>query len=285
MWKQSDHSTVENPDNYLAAIERAKEGLNKINSDIKTLTEQRAILTEGNNLLLKEKLEELDNKREQLEALLIEHRENKAKNLEESKLLEDGNKKLSNDIEYFRLQKESYFQSVQNKEKDIQAREQYVNDTLVTLDNIKIEIDARENEIQENLNKILNEKKNIQNALDETLNTNKQSQEYLIDVSAKLENVKRLKKDIDMANLEAKDSLVKSQSALEESIHNKAISEENLTSTLKERDSIKDLIIENKKSKLEAINVLEIAQKNIVDANQKIAELKELKEAMAQREK
>lgn len=271
----------ENLDNHLSAINKAKDDLFKINEEIKSAIKQREEISAFNHSLLKEKLEEISRQRKELDGLLSEAKELKSNNLITAKCLEEANEKLRlNEKEVLDF-KNSNFKKLKDKESEILNREQEISKLSVELDTKKAILQSETLKNADILEKIQKENKELKEFLNKILAEKQSNQEFLLEISKKLEEEKEVIFHLESLKQESDKKLLDAQNFLEESRRNKRQSEENLSSVLKEKQYMSDLIIENKRVKMESIKSIEAAQRNIVEANLKIAELKELKEAMA----
>lgn len=97
-------------------------------------------------------------------------------------------------------------------------------------------------------------------------------------------DARQLISEAKVSNKEADEKLLESKKALEDSRINKKQAQDALAEVVKQKEGINDLIIESKRQKLEAQQSYDASKKALTEANLKIAELNELKAAMAKQE-
>lgn len=280
-----DKPVIENIDNYLSAIENAKNELSDMKDLISAAHKERMDMECNNSDLLKSKLNDIEKQRQDIEILRAQTNEMHSKNCITSETLERQLAQLISDKNSLALEKVEQSTNIKEKEKSIDQKWHEIHLILNEINAKKIELDNRDKLNEEVLNKILDEKKDSQEVLSLSIARKKDYEGLMADANNKLEQASKIKLDAELSN---KESVLRSESsnkALQEIMDIKSKVDADIESLNKQRELLKDLIIESKKSKFESNNANEIAQKNIVEANHKIAELNELKTAMAQQEK
>lgn len=276
-----DVPQIENIDNYLAAIEMAKEELRILNAQIKLATDKKNDLISGNDILLKEKTAEIESKKEEAELLHATANQTHAKNDMLANELANKEAKFNVDREILTLSQNEHSTIVSNKEQEFEVREQAIKDMLLEIEKTKKCLEMQKNDNDANIQCVLNEKKEAQDLLDKVKSEKQAIEEEKLLIAQDIESYKSIKREVENVKISTDARLIEIQKALDETRKNRIESESNLAATLKEKQTLNDLIIESKKTKLEAIKAVEAAQRNIVEANLKIADLKDLKEAMA----
>ncbi len=281
MWKQGESQNIENLDNYLSAIEQAKKDLFNLNEEIKLALSSRDEIVSTNNALLKDKLEEIEKEKKSIESLKAMTNDIHANNSNISDDLNNQIKKFMDEQEEFDKEKVEFLGLVQQKEKSIDAREQDLSKLSMDIDIKKKELDLKIKDNESILNKILDETKDSREIMSLLAARRKDHEDMMADSNVKLEESKKLNAHTQSLKEDVENKLSVAQQALEESRINKINVENDLVRIIKEKEILNNILIENKKSKLEAIKSIETSQRLIAESNLKIAELKDLKEAMA----
>ncbi len=181
--------------------------------------------------------------------------------------------------------REGYGVFVKQKEEALEAREVELSTRKVEVDAQLADIEGKINVNQQLLQDILDAQKSNALALEE-IKTATVTINEAIDKRAELIEQLRLESEIvDKNKVEASKCFAAAQKDLVEAQTREQAAKDALQVTVAKEEGLKDLIIESKKAQIDAMKLSERAQKNITEANLKIAELKELKEAMASQEK
>lgn len=280
-----DGSDIANLDNYLASIERAKLDLVKINSDIKDANEIKAMLLIGNTEILKEKYEDIEKLKREAIALRQEanllHSNNSilAEELEKQKaeLIKDQQEQANNYDEFMKM--------VNQNSDSLKIKQGELEQSISEHNKNKADLENKIGEHNNNLKHIEEIRAEINISLENESNIKEENKALLSEVANELKNLKDTKDLLTSIKKEAHEKLSAAQLKLEESRINKSQSEELLNKAKELTSSHNDLILEGRKAKLEAQSSIEISHRKIIEANLKIAELNDLKEAMAKQEK
>lgn len=284
MWKSNERMEVENVDNYLASIERAKEELNRLNADIKLVSERRDMILSENEVLLKEKLELIDQKRIEVEGILQKGRESHADNVAKAEELKKQSEKLFKDQEILTTAQDSHAQLVKTKENNLSSRESEIQKASEHINTVASELSLKIKENNDLLVMIMKEQKVNEDLYAKVCIEKGEAQTFLYDAKKEKEEDLLIKSQNEQLKEDAHVKLEEAQKAFEDSRINKSNADRALASVASEKASLNDLIIESKRASFEAVKSTQAAQRNIAEANQKIAELKELKDAMAKQE-
>jgi chromosome segregation ATPase len=284
-WHSNSNSpTPDNQDNYLDAINRAKEELNLINNDIKIALEQKSELLAGNASILKEKLDEIEHAKEGILSARTIVDDLRAKNEQLAKELEEEKGKLCQEQEEFAKQQSQYDEFIDSKSKDFEFHDSRIVQLLNDMNSKEISIDAQMCANSKLLESIEIKSKEAQETLNRAIEENDKAKAYKDDANTKLDACKAIQIQIEAAQEKANQQFIETKSNLEQCEKIKQENEEVLKVIAQKEANIKDLIIENKKKSLEANNTIEASKKNIAELNQKIADLENLKQALANEE-
>lgn len=275
---------IENIDNYLAAVEKAKSELADLNLLIEAGRKQFKDIKSGSMELLRSKQETLDNALKKAEAFHSEANQLHAKNSIISEQLDKELQKHSDTVSKFNDDKVAHLKEVQSKIKLIEEQWNSIKAAAHDIQDTKKFAEDKNKENLELLNQIIAENEQ-QKANAYELDKKIQDHQALVaEANSKLEEAASLKKQAEERHAEASSKLEQCEKVLVEANYAKDKSMHNLNEVKAHKESIKDLIIESKKVAMEAQNTNEIAQRNISEANQKIAELSKLKDALANQE-
>ncbi len=181
--------------------------------------------------------------------------------------------------------KDKHLAAVARKEKELQDRETAVA-KIASLHKVKeIEFTKREKENKELEARFIEEHNAAGKEKQAAILNAESAEQLMVEVKEIFAKAKEEALKAESLRQEALDKTADVREMLEETRKNKKEVSDKLAEIMKQKESINDIIIDSKREKLEAVNLTKAAQKNIVEANQKIAELKELKEAMAKQEK
>ncbi len=289
-WKSDNNTNKDVPltpqaiSNYRSAINMAKNELAKINSDLAQAKGIQAQLNANNHEVLLTKRAEIDNQKKQLDHIEDVIRDIKAKNVEKSDALDLQLVQFLKDKENFELEKAVFSNQVLIKDQELGAREAEVmriaNANEVTNKTLEAIVKLNENA----LNKILEEQARLEELIKESQTEKMIASDLFMKAKQIQDDAKTLSFNANQMKKQAEDKLVEAQNVMVDvRIKNKETNDA-LQLITEEKENLKDMIIQNKKAKLEAENVIEKSKFFIADSNQKIAQLNELKEAMAKKE-
>lgn len=281
MWKIGSDQEIGNLDNHLAAIDRAKEELSNINADINRAKEVKKDIEDSNHDLLIEKISELEHHRKNIISSQNMINDIGSQHIAHSEALDIEFKKLIDSQAKLDSDKISFLNDIQNKNNEISSREDSIVKSLEEIKLRKESLDSQYSDNEKLLNKIIQEKSFNQTVLNEIIEEKIATSKKVDEANIKVEEWRLLKKECEETNDKANAKFIEASKALEESRINKKEAEDKLAAVIKENESIRDSIIENKKTTIEATKSQESLQHIIATANQKLAELNELKEAMA----
>lgn len=280
-WKPEPQESADNLDNIQAACAQAKTTLAELNNEIKLALEQKAALLSENDILTKQRKAELDELQSEAEK----------KNSDANALYQAAVKRSQ----------DAYEESGETQRAKI-SHQNKVDADLKNIEQLEASLAIRQQEAADLLTKLANDRKEFEIDIklhgENVEGLNKAKDQFQIqikdmfDAQAKIEEQANLAEQIQestkaMAEAANADK-AKAQKILDDAIIIQAAAqtqnsqaEETLSSILKEKENNTNIIIENKRAKLDADKSIEQSQKLIVEANQKIAELSELKAALA----
>lgn len=285
MWKSAEGHQVENLDNHLAAVVRAKEDLARINEDIQIALQQKDALISDNAALLKEKLAALMAKEDLIDKAQKILNEEKADHYEAINHFHEEHKKFDKSMEDLAVQKTAYLDLASNMAKEMDAREKACAERENTIALAEIALAQKQSAHAEYADQILNEKRKSEDNLRDAILSDQLAKDATAEANAKLSQAEKLNEETAAMKQDINAQTIIIKQATDVAIAARQKSQEDLDSVLKEKEDLKDLIIESKKVKSESLKSIETAQRLTIEANQKIAELNELKTAMAQQEK
>ncbi len=275
----------EHVDNYLAEIERAKAELNTINQAIEKAKAAKSDIETGNTEILSVKLAQLADRTAECNQLRHDANELHAKNSLLTEQLEKLHEEHAKDVAELNANKEQHALYVKNKENDIQAREISLNNMADNLNTQALELDTRYKGHDELNTQLMNNAK----ANEESLAALKEQQAIIEEAIEKrtkiIEEFKIIHEQVEAGKQDSYNTLLNARECLVEASKKEQAAKETLEAVNVKEEALKDTILQSKKEQIDAMKLSERANKNLTEANLKIAELKELREAMAQQEK
>lgn len=275
----------EHVDNYLAEIERLKVQLNTLNTAIAKAEEDKKAIEEGNHALLQARTEILERKIKEADDLRHDANHLHAKNSLLSDQLDKSHDEHNKNVQEFNDAKDNHAVFVKNKSNELDIRE-------IALDNFSVNLNLQMKDIEEKIkvHEALKEQLMDQAKANEALLVQIKEQQDVIDqaiaVRAKMiEDLQALNEQVEAGKQATHKDLLNAQKCLAEAQSKEEAALHALEVVSAKEEGLKDLILQSKKEQMDASKMSERATKNLTEANLKIAELKELREAMAQQEK
>lgn len=282
MWIKPNDEHVENIDNYLEAIERAKKQLADLHESINEAFKQEEELKNSNSALLKFRNEELDARRASVEAFHKATNESHAKYTDMLLDLEVRSIKLAEDEKDILNKCQLHAATVEQTKVNFLVREKEVNELMNSL----LE---REKAIQEDEGKaisnraLLNNDRKIFDKQCEFLSIEREELDHKTENMQKiLDEIKLQREEVDNSKRTVSTILIEAKKIAEDATIKEVKVTDDLVKLNVQREELKDTIIECKRIKMESDKATDNAKRYIVESNQKIAELNALKTALAQ---
>lgn len=282
MWKPADPHQVENIDNHLDAISRAKEELQSIREDIQVLLIQKSELIAGNAQILKDKLAQVDKNTERVIALQQAVQEAMLANEAKAAELQEKEEKQQTAAKILLEAGDKHFNFVNTKSDELLSREQELQASVVAHNHDKAQLLEISKSHADNLAKAQELYAATQKLSEEVSQKSVAAQEKMdeaLDIDA---NAKIIYQEAIQVQLGAKEILSLAAKASESSELKLQQAKDIQEECTKEKERLRDLLIECKKADLDAKTSSEKARNDIAAANQKIAELNQLKDALTQ---
>lgn len=284
-WKAGDKVLIENLDNHLSAIDMAKDELRETHEIIVSLKNQADLIKAGNSMAIKEALAKIAKDEEEVMALKKCLLVTQQKALDQCNALEVGIEMLNSKNSDFNELRSKHLTEIANQKYDLSQREALINKDKDENQVKSAELQALENELGSRHYDLEIKNKNVDDAYEMAILARKEADDKLCAANKAKEHAEGLHDQIAKKHAEHDEQIQLITASLEESRKNKADAEEVLNLTFKEKERIRDLIIQSKQSKLDADNSIELAKRLFVETNHKIAELNALKDALAKQEK
>lgn len=284
-WKQGEPMDVPNLENYESQKTLLISQISDLQAQVTQLTEKREQILSGNNELLKADRENIEALHKEADKYKADHiyllDENKAR----SEALDQECQLLANDRSAYEAEKAQNLKEVENRHSAITDREFEAERKLLEasaiLDAANDKLEFNSNLVKEHLAKV--------SVFQEQKDAHQIDKEQVEAKHAKaLELNKASEQMIALANeakAEAEKKEAEAKASLEEANKKSIEASQMLEQVKSEQEKLQNMIIESKKANLDACLAVENARITIANANQKLAELNDLKKALAEQEK